>query len=43
MEFFQAYSVPVPKVLDYATTVNNAVGSEYIIREKVRGQDLGGI
>ena len=41
MDLIRSYGVPVPKVLDYATTAHNAVGSEYIIMEKVKGRDLG--
>ena len=43
MDLVRSYGVPVPKVLDYSTTCNNAVGAEYIIMEKVNGRDLGDI
>ncbi|EPE36982.1 Protein kinase-like (PK-like) [Glarea lozoyensis ATCC 20868] len=39
----RSYGVPAPKILGYSTTSNNAVGSEYIIMEKVHGRDLGDI
>ena len=41
MDLVRSHGVPVPKVLDYATTRHNAIGSEYIIMEKVKGRDLG--
>ena len=43
MDLVRSYGVPVPKVLDYSATSNNAVGAEYIIMEKVNGRDLGDI
>jgi len=43
MDLVRSYGVPVPKVLDYSATSNNAVGTEYIIMEKVNGRDLGDI
>jgi aminoglycoside phosphotransferase (APT) family kinase protein len=43
MDLVRSYGVPVPKVLDYSATRNNAVGAEYIIMEKVNGRDLGDI
>jgi hypothetical protein len=43
MDLVRLHGVPVPKVLDYSTTCNNAVGAEYIIMEKVNGRDLGDI
>lgn len=43
MDLARSYGVPVPKVLDYSATSNNAVGAEYIIMEKVNGRDLGEI
>jgi hypothetical protein len=43
VKFVRSYGVPVPKVLAYSATSNNAVGAEYIIMEKVNGRDLGDI
>jgi aminoglycoside phosphotransferase (APT) family kinase protein len=43
MNLVRSYGVPVPKVLAYSATSNNAVGAEYIIMEKVNGRDLGDI
>ena len=43
MDLVRSYGVPVPKVLGYSATSNNAVGTEYIIMEKVNGRDLGDI
>jgi hypothetical protein len=43
MNLVRSYGVPVPKVLAYSATSNNAVGAEYIIMEKVNGNDLGDI
>jgi hypothetical protein len=43
MNLVRSYGVPVPKVLGYSATSNNAVGSEYIVMEKVNGRDLGDI
>ncbi|TVY91372.1 Altered inheritance of mitochondria protein, mitochondrial [Lachnellula willkommii] len=39
----RSYGVPAPKILGYSATSNNAVGSEYVIMEKVAGRDLGDI
>ena len=39
----RSYGVPAPKILGYSATSNNAVGSEYIIMEKVNGRDLGDV
>jgi len=39
----RSYGVPAPKILAYSATSDNAVGSEYIIMEKVNGRDLGDI
>ena len=43
IDLVRSYGVPVPKVLDYSATSNNAVGAEYIIMEKANGRDLGEI
>ena len=43
MNLVRSHGVPVPKVLGYSTTTHNAVGSEYIIMEKVKGGDLGDV
>ncbi|KAH7346883.1 phosphotransferase enzyme family protein [Rhexocercosporidium sp. MPI-PUGE-AT-0058] len=43
MNLVRSYGVPVPKVLDYSDTSNNAVGAEYMIMEKVHGRDLGDV
>jgi len=39
----RSYGVPAPKILGYSATSDNAVGSEYMIMEKVNGRDLGDI
>jgi len=39
----RSYGVPAPKILGYSATSDNAVGSEYMIMEKVSGRDLGDI
>ncbi|KAL8707350.1 MAG: hypothetical protein Q9220_007610 [cf. Caloplaca sp. 1 TL-2023] len=41
MDFVRSYSIAVPRIYDYSTTVENSVGCEYIIMEKVAGQELG--
>lgn len=33
--------LPVPKILDYSTSPENSVGTEYIIMERVDGESLG--
>ncbi|KAF4620166.1 hypothetical protein G7Y89_g14650 [Cudoniella acicularis] len=43
MELVRSHGVPVPKVLGYSSTSDNAVGAEYIIMEKAVGRDLGDI
>jgi predicted Ser/Thr protein kinase len=43
MDLARSYGVPVPKVLGYSATSNNAVGAEYILMETVNGRDLGDI
>ncbi|CZT02790.1 uncharacterized protein RCO7_05938 [Rhynchosporium graminicola] len=43
MNLVRSYGVPVPKVLGYSATSQNAVGAEYMIMEKVNGRDLGDI
>ena len=43
INLLRSYGVPAPKILDYSTTSDNAVSSEYIIMEKVKGRDLGDI
>jgi predicted Ser/Thr protein kinase len=43
MDLVRSCGVLVPKVLDYSAPSNNAVGSEYIIMEKVNGRDLGNV
>lgn len=32
--------LPVPEVLAYSTTLNNAIGAEYILMERVKGESL---
>ncbi|CAG8975464.1 hypothetical protein HYALB_00004780 [Hymenoscyphus albidus] len=39
----RSYGVPAPRILGYSATNDNAVGSEYILMEKVVGRDLGDI
>ncbi|KAF2673621.1 hypothetical protein BT63DRAFT_467179 [Microthyrium microscopicum] len=39
--FLRSHGVPVPEVLDYSTTTENAAGVEYIIMEKAAGEELG--
>ncbi|CAG8957905.1 hypothetical protein HYFRA_00000246 [Hymenoscyphus fraxineus] len=39
----RSYGVPAPRILGYSATSDNAVGSEYMIMEKVVGRDLGDI
>jgi hypothetical protein len=41
MDFVRSYGLPVPKVLGYSTTMQNPVGTEYVIMEKLKGKDLG--
>ncbi|CZT05320.1 uncharacterized protein RAG0_11472 [Rhynchosporium agropyri] len=43
MNLVRSYGVPVPKVLGYSATSQNAMGAEYMIMEKVNGRDLGDI
>ncbi|CZT47153.1 uncharacterized protein RSE6_07686 [Rhynchosporium secalis] len=43
MNLVRSYGVPVPKVLGYSATSQNAVGAEYMIMEKVNGRNLGDI
>ncbi|KAH9834716.1 26S protease regulatory subunit 4 [Teratosphaeria destructans] len=43
MDLVRKYEVPAPKVYAYSTDAGNAVGSEYIIMEKVSGRCLGDI
>ena len=40
MAFLRMRGLPVPKVYDWSATTENAVGSEYMIMEKVQGTDL---
>jgi hypothetical protein len=35
------HGLPVPTILDYSTTQENLVGTEYIIMEKAVGEELG--
>ncbi|KAI9709971.1 MAG: hypothetical protein M1820_003049 [Bogoriella megaspora] len=41
IDLVRSYGVPVPRIFDYATTPQNAVGSEYIIMEKMLGNEVG--
>ena len=43
MALIRSYGVPVPKVLGYSATHNNAVGAEYIIMEKASGREIGDV
>jgi Phosphotransferase enzyme family len=40
MTFLREQGLPVPKIHDWSATVENSVGSEYMIMEKVHGTDL---
>lgn len=41
IDLVRSHGVPVPRVLGYSATNNNAVGSEYVIMEKSEGRNLG--
>jgi hypothetical protein len=40
MEFLRLHGVPTPNVLDWDSSSSNAVGSEYMVMEKVPGKEL---
>ena len=40
LDFLQSKGVPVPRVYDWSSKSDNAVGTEYIIMEKAPGQPL---
>jgi hypothetical protein len=40
MEFLRLQGVSIPKILDWSSSYFNPVGSEYIITEKVPGNEL---
>ena len=41
LRLVKLHGVPVPNVLDYATTKENLAGVEYIIMDKAQGNELG--
>lgn len=41
MDFVRRYGIPVPEVFGYSTASDNEVGAEYIIMEKMHGQEAG--
>lgn len=43
MDFFRLQGIPVPRVLAYSANDENPVGAEYIIMEKVLGNELGNL
>ncbi|KAK4496445.1 hypothetical protein PRZ48_012425 [Zasmidium cellare] len=43
MDLLRSHGLPTPVVYGYSTSANNAVGAEYILMEKIRGQCLGDI
>lgn len=40
MDFLRLQGVRIPKVLDWSSSSSNSVGSEYIVMEKVPGNEL---
>jgi hypothetical protein len=40
MEYLRLHGIPIPKVLDWSSSSSNALGSEYIIMERVSGKEL---
>ncbi|KAI1988476.1 hypothetical protein LOZ53_003929 [Ophidiomyces ophidiicola] len=43
MDFVRRHDVPAPRVFKYSTTNDNEVGTEYIIMEKMHGQETGDV
>lgn len=43
MDLVRSYGIPVPKIYGYSATMDNGVGTEYIIMEAVAGKDVGDI
>ncbi len=41
LDFLRLHGIPVSKVLGYAATADNPVGTEYILMEKMEGTPLG--
>jgi aminoglycoside phosphotransferase (APT) family kinase protein len=41
MDLVRSHGLPVPRIYGYSITAENPVGSEYIIMEKVAGQEMG--
>lgn len=43
MDFLRSHGIPVPQVYSYSATSENAMGTEYIFMELIRGTNLGDI
>jgi aminoglycoside phosphotransferase (APT) family kinase protein len=43
MDFVRLHGIPVPRVFAYSVTNENPVGTEYMIMEKVSGNELGNL
>lgn len=41
MDFLRSHGIPVPKVLEYSATADNAAGTEYVFMDLVQGKNLG--
>lgn len=41
MDFLRRHGLPIPKVHEYSTRVENAVGTEYIVMDVAEGRKLG--
>lgn len=40
MEFLRLHGIPTPRVFDWSATSANSIGSEYMIMERVEGEEL---
>lgn len=43
MALVRSHGIPVPVIYGYSTNINNPVGAEYILMEKVKGKSLGDV
>lgn len=43
MDLVRSHGIPVPLVYGYSTNIDNPVGAEYILMEKVQGKSLGDV
>jgi hypothetical protein len=43
MTLVRSHGIPVPMIYGYSTNIDNPVGAEYILMEKVKGKSLGDV